>query len=34
MASTDRKQATRQKWLEILQEHRRDFEQPGSAEFW
>ena len=34
MASTDRKQATRQKWLETLQRHRRDFEQPGSAKYW
>ena len=34
MARSERKQATRQKWLETLEKHRRDFEQPGSAEYW
>ena len=30
----DRKDATRAKWLETLQEYRRDFEGPGSDEYW
>ena len=34
MADTDRKHATRRKWLETLERHRRDFERPGSAEYW
>src|SRR5487761_2499846 len=34
MADTDRAQATRRNWLETLDRHRRDFEQPGSAEYW
>jgi phenylacetate-CoA ligase len=34
MTDTDRRQATRSKWLETLDQHRRDFERPGSAEYW
>src|SRR5487761_2598911 len=34
MTGTDRAQATRRKWLETLDKYRRDFEQPGSAEYW
>ena len=34
MADTDRAQATRRKWLATLDKYRRDFEQPGSAEYW
>lgn len=30
----NRKDATRRKWLELLREHRRDFEAPGSEEYW
>ena len=29
-----RKDATRRKWLETLREYRRDFEAPGSQEYW
>ena len=30
----DRKQATRQRWLELLQSHRADFDAAGSEQFW
>ncbi len=30
----DRKAATRAKWLETLVSHRRDFDRPGSDEYW
>lgn len=30
----DRKQATRRRWLEVLEEHRQDWEQPGSEHYW
>ena len=32
--SQDRKQATRQRWLELLQSHRADFDAAGSEQFW
>ena len=34
MANPDRKDATRSKWLATLEKYRRDFERPGSAEYW
>jgi phenylacetate-CoA ligase len=34
MPSNDRKHETRRRWLETLEKHRRDFERPGSAEYW
>ncbi|MGH7006749.1 MAG: hypothetical protein ACREIP_22605, partial [Alphaproteobacteria bacterium] len=30
----DRKEATRQRWLEVLEAHRSDWERPGSEKFW
>ena len=32
--SKDRKAATRAKWLETMVAQRRDFDGPGSAEYW
>ncbi len=31
---TDRKAATRQRWLEVLEQHRRDWDRPGSEPYW
>jgi phenylacetate-CoA ligase len=31
---TDRKAATRQRWLEVLERHRRDWERPGAERCW
>jgi len=31
---TDRKAATRRRWLEVLKEHRSDWERPGSERCW
>jgi phenylacetate-CoA ligase len=31
---TDRKAATRQRWLEVLAAHRQDWEKPGSEKYW
>ena len=31
---TDRKAATRRRWLEVLEEHRSDWERPGSERYW
>ena len=31
--SQDRKQATRQRWLELFQSHRADFDAAGSEQF-
>ena len=30
----NKKDATREKWLETMREYRRDYEEPGSAEYW
>ena len=30
----DRKAATRRRWLEVLEEHRLDWERPGSEHYW
>jgi len=30
----DRKEATRRRWLEVLAEHRQDWEKPGSEKYW
>ena len=32
--SKDRKPATRRAWLAMLDKYRRDFDAPGSAEYW
>jgi phenylacetate-CoA ligase len=32
--STDRKDATRKAWLRMMDKYRRDFDAPGSAEYW
>ncbi|MEJ2121683.1 MAG: AMP-binding protein, partial [Alphaproteobacteria bacterium] len=34
MTKTDRAKATRAAWLELLKTHRRDFAEPGSADYW
>jgi phenylacetate-CoA ligase len=34
MTKTNRAEATRAAWLEMLQKHRHDFAEPGSAEYW
>jgi phenylacetate-CoA ligase len=34
MATPDRKESTRRAWLAVLEKYRRDFDEPGSAEYW
>lgn len=34
MAGNDRKEATRAAWLDVLKQHRHDFDGPGSAAYW